>query len=127
MSEPAKVLMIGHCMPDRFLLKRAVGKALPGADIVAVNDEKKLEAERPGSALLLVNRVLDGKFRTESGIDLIEALATDGDGALMLISNFEDAQQDAEAKGASPGVGKSDLHSEDSLRRIADAAQRAGA
>ncbi|MEO0716799.1 MAG: hypothetical protein AAFY58_07400, partial [Planctomycetota bacterium] len=62
---------------------------------------------------LLINRVLDGSFKTESGIELIRALATlDTAPSLMLISNFADAQAEAESAGATKGFGKSELNTD---------------
>ena len=43
---------------------------------------------------------------------------------MLLVSNFEDAQAQAEAAGAMPGFGKSDLYHDDTTQRLKDAASR---
>ena len=117
------VVLVGHCFPDRFMLKSAVNRAAPGAPIKAVNDDASLAKVLDPSHVLLVNRVLEGRFETGSGIDLIRRIAAEAYGPVaMLISNFDDAQRDAEAAGAHPGVGKGNLYESESLERIRAAA-----
>lgn len=119
-----KVLLVGHCMPDRFMLTSAVKHALPEATTERVNSDRGLEKHLPGAALLLVNRVLDGRFDAPDGVALIGALAADrnGDGpALMLISNFPEAQEAAVEAGAAPGIGKSGMRSDEAAQRLRDA------
>jgi hypothetical protein len=95
------------------MLRSAVKYAVKDADLHMISDEtglnKLLEA---GPALLLVNRMLDGRFETHEGLQLIRRLkASHPDVSLMLISNFADSQRDAEAAGAKPGFGKSEIGS----------------
>lgn len=112
------VALVGHCGPDMFALRSAIRSALPGAEVVSVEDEKSLAAT--GADLLLVNRVLDGRFEDESGLKLIERLAGGGS-AVMLVSNFPDAQAAAEQVGAVPGFGKSELYSDQMKQRLRSA------
>lgn len=122
-GQAMKVLLVGHCGPDAFALRAAVGSMLPGAEVEQVNSRQGLQ-EADGAHLLLINRVLDGAFDSESGIDLIRELATrDGEGkpGLVLVSNLQDAQSEAEAAGASPGFGKRELYS-DRMRESLEAA-----
>ena len=81
------------------------------------------------NTLLLVNRVLDGRFDVGgSGIALIESIARQDDASpTMLVSNYEDAQQQAEAAGAFPGFGKSQIADQAVRDRVADAINAAGA
>jgi len=58
-----------------------------------------------GDALLLVNRILEGRFDCSSGIELIESMKNSA-GVKMLISNLPDAQAEAEKAGAVKGFGK---------------------
>lgn len=119
-----KILLVGHCLPDRFMLSSAVKHALPDAKTEAVNTERDLDRHLPDAALLLVNRVLDGRFEASDGVSLIAGLSdgADGDGpALMLVSNFPEAQLAAEQAGAAPGFGKSKMRSEEAARRLRDA------
>ncbi|MEO0512833.1 MAG: hypothetical protein AAF108_08065 [Planctomycetota bacterium] len=113
------VHLVGHCGPDSFMLKNALERALPGATVSMVNEESVLQDAMGGSSLLLVNRVLDGAFPTESGVELIRTLAAaDKAPPAMLISNFADAQEEAESAGAVPGFGKNDTGSPEAAEKI---------
>ncbi len=113
------VALIGHCGPDSFLLETTARKALPDADVVKLNDESEVRAGLSRWSLLLVNRVLDGTFQSESGIALIESLAGEAEAPpMILISNFAESQEEAEQAGAQPGFGKNDLFAADTLERI---------
>ena len=122
MADTRSVILVGHCMPDKFMLKSAVKRLVPGADIVTVNDAGKLAEHASSQSVLLVNRVLDGQFDTRSGIELIETLAAADDPPVaILISNHEDAQAQAVAAGARPGFGKSDLYAGTTAEILRDA------
>lgn len=119
-----RVALVGHCGPDQWALRSAVGSALPGAEFVSINDEQTLQSSLGALDLALVNRVLDGRFPSESGIELIGRFASKAQPrpALLLISNFPDAQRDAEAAGAAPGFGKADANTETARSRLRNAA-----
>ena len=119
----APVVLVGHCGPDAWMLKSMLGRAAPGRPIEMVNSEKDLEASLDDAALLLVNRVLDGRFGSDSGIELIGSLASRGDGAppMILVSNLPDAQEEGEKAGALPGFGKSDLYAPETIDRVQQA------
>lgn len=129
-----KVLLVGHCGPDAHMLAAAVRRAAPGADVQAANDPQGLAAALAGASLVLVNRVLDAGFGG-SGVDLIRSLANGGaEGSrleagvptgrteagvpALLISNYDDAQREAEDAGALPGFGKRDVMSDVARQRI---------
>ena len=119
------VVLVGHCGPDMFMLKTAVGRALPGTTIVSVNDADALSEYHTSDSLLLVNRELDGRFDTQSGIDLISQIAKQDDRPVtMLISNLTDAQSQAVAAGAKPGFGKSQLYDKSTMDLLAGAMSR---
>ena len=123
MSQSSKVVLVGHCGPDSFMLRTAVGRILPGAEILMVNDASTLDAHMTDDHLFLVNRVLDGSFATGNGIELIERIAQqDGAPNCLLISNYDDAQEHAESVGARPGFGTTELYSEKAASRLRDAA-----
>ena len=125
MTDGAIFVLVGHCWADRFGLKAAVKRAVPGARIEKANDMNALRANLDAGAVLLVNRVLDGRFETGSGVELIQLLAGTGDlPAAILISNHDDAQADAEAAGALPGFGKSQLGDEAAINLLRRAAER---
>ena len=124
----ADVMLVGHCGPDAIMLKTVVQRALPDAGVELINDHPSLDAALERDVVLLVNRELDGEFRSgRGGIDLIRQLSESGTAApMLLVSNFADAQAEAESAGAMPGFGKSDLYHDDTTRRLQDAASRFG-
>ncbi len=123
MSSLRTIVLVGHCGPDMFMLKTAVGRALPEATIVFVNDTVALSEYRTPDSLLLVNRELDGGFDSRSGIELIQqVIQQDNPPAVMLISNHEDAQQEALAAGATPGFGKTKLYDKSTTQLLREAA-----
>ena len=124
-------VLIGHCGPDSYLLKGAIGRAVPGASIVFAEDDDSLRLRLAADSILLINRVLDDGFDTESGVELIERLAKAAPRPIMmLISNHDDAQQRALAVGAMPGFGKRAVNqprTADLLRLAAEVAASAPA
>lgn len=119
----ADVKLVGHCGPDAIMLKTVVQRALPEASVELVNDQAALDAALAGDVVLLVNRELDGAFHAGTGgIDLIRQLAqSDSPPPMLLVSNFEEAQSEAQAAGAMPGFGKSNLYHEDTTQRLKNA------
>lgn len=117
-----EVVLVGHCGPDMFMLKNAIARALPDAEIKNVNSMDDLErqlGDAPDGSALLVNRVLDGSFPSTSGIDLIRTLAAhDTAPRAMLISNHDHAQTEAVDAGAQPGFGKSALFDSSTDERL---------
>ncbi len=110
MSHGPTFILVGHCWADRIGLKSAVKRAVPGARVERADTMAALQKHLGGEAVFLVNRVLGGGFRTGNGVELIQDLARDGvTPAMILISNYADAQAEAEAAGALPGFGKSQL------------------
>ncbi len=121
MSETRTVVLVGHCRPDVFMLKSAVGRVVPDSPIETVNDSAALAPHLTSDRLLLVNRELDGDFETTSGIDLISRATQPDDAPIaILISNFEEAQRDAVAAGARPGFGKRDLYAPETAEILRD-------
>ena len=122
-----KVLLVGHCGFDassleqfvRDIVADATGQAADDVRVQMVNDEERLLEVTDEQSLLLVNRVLDGRFAARSGPSLIERLNQSGVGAkMLLISNYADAQQQAESVGALPGFGKSEVGGEAAAARL---------
>ncbi|MCK4872156.1 MAG: hypothetical protein KAS72_05490 [Phycisphaerales bacterium] len=116
------IALVGHCGPDVFMLKTTAHRAVPDAEVVLINDQAVLDAQLAELSLLLVNRELDGSFPITLGIDLIRTVTgrQDGPGAI-LVSNFVDAQVEAEEAGAQPGFGKNTLFEDATLERIRSA------
>jgi len=118
-----RVVFVGHCGFDQGALMRSVGSALPGVELVSVNKAAGLSGYTHPDALLLINRVLDGRFSTASGIDLIAELSDlEPAPRMMLISNYADAQAQAEQVGALPGFGKSEMGSDQAAAMLRSAA-----
>ena len=115
-----RVLSVGQCGFDHGSISRRLreefGAEVVGADSFA--DALARLAEKPFD-LVLVNRVSD--VDGTSGLDLIQKIKGDQKLAslpVMLVSNFSEAQEKAQALGALPGFGKAELHREDTLHRI---------
>ena len=110
-------------MPDEWMLRSAVKRALPKAEIAKVHHQDGLVEYANSEALLLVNRMLDGVFSDGDGIELIRRMAAEDDApALLLISDIDDAQSRADALGARPGFGKTQLNDAVTTERILAAA-----
>lgn len=118
-----RIALVGHCGFDSGSLSRFAQDIAPNAEVVRINDQKSLDKIADTNTLLLINRVLDGRFTVGgSGIELIETIAKQDDASpTMLISNFEASQQEAESAGALPGFGKSQVGDPATKQRIADA------
>jgi len=118
-----RIALVGHCGFDSGSLSRFASDALPDAEVVRINDQKALDRVAGVDTLLLINRVLDGRFDVGgSGIELIKTIAAKPDASpTMLISNYADAQEQAVAAGALPGFGKSDVGDQATKQRITDA------
>lgn len=107
------VYLVGHCGPDSTYLAQAVKAACADVIVSRVNDDATLQrvlTQKPGPDLLLINRQLDGLFATYEGINLIADIHQNHPAVkLMLISNYLESQMEAQAAGALPGFGKSEL------------------
>jgi len=109
MANQPIVLLVGHCSADARRLTRAVLDAVPGAKVEAVGDARVLDSKLPTARLALVNRVPHGNFGDRGGLALVAHAVGAKGPAVMLVSNLERAQAQAEQLGAMPGFGKSDL------------------
>jgi hypothetical protein len=106
----AQVLSVGSCSADDYRLKRLVREQID-ADFASVSTAAEaLEAVKEQDFdLVLVNRIFD--WDGTQGVDFIAMARNAGvKSAMMLISDYEDAQARAVANGALPGFGKSQLH-----------------
>jgi predicted oxidoreductase len=108
-----KIALVGHCGPDSSYLRMAVTKAVRDAKIVLADDDsdlKKLLTD--GVDLLLFNRILDYGFRSDEGVEIIRELRNQHPSVkMMLVSNYEKAQEAAVQAGALPGFGKREIGS----------------
>ena len=73
-----------------------------------INSDADLGPVLVPESLLLINRALDGEFTATDGIELIRQTRNNPHPpAMMLISNYPEAQEEAVKAGAAPGFGKS--------------------
>ena len=120
-EETKRVGLVGHCMADSARLEGFIKTTLGGdSDVVRIMSDTDLR--EASCDLLLVNRVLDGRFSSPNGVSLIRQLRREGrDANAMLISNFPEAQAEAEQAGAEPGFGKRQIGSEEAGELLREA------
>jgi DNA-binding NarL/FixJ family response regulator len=119
MTRPC-VLSVGQCAFDHRRIAQQLEQSF-GARVLGVStfDEALDALRRERYDLVLVNRVNDDD--EAPGIDLIRSVKAEADLAdvpMMLVSDYPEAQQEAEAAGALPGFGKSGLASGTTRTRL---------
>jgi two-component system chemotaxis response regulator CheY len=119
MSSPC-ILSVGQCAFDHTRISHHLEQAF-GARVLGVSTfAEALDAlRRDHYDLVLVNRVNDSD--DAPGLDLIRSVKAEPGLAgvpMMLVSNYPEAQQEAEALGALPGFGKGDLTSATTRTRL---------
>jgi hypothetical protein len=122
---PTRILLVGHCGVDGPRLQSELVSCFDSADVQRVNSDADLKrACDQGADLLLINREPLG-FSPRLGVDLIQELHSQyPDQKLMLVSDYADAQEEAQGAGAIPGIGKGDIGSskfEETIRRALEA------
>jgi len=111
MAQIRKAVLVGHCGPDAAMLRSVVTDAMPNVPVESADTAAAVAASAEEGNPLLINRVLDGEFDTDSGVELIGRLARrDQPPKLMLISNYAYARQAAIDAGALPGFGKAAIY-----------------
>jgi CheY-like chemotaxis protein len=115
-----RVLSIGQCSPDHGSISRTFQKAF-GVEVVGVDTAAEaMEQLREHSfALVLVNRIFD--LDGSSGLDLIRQIKSNtavNQPPIMLVSNYEEAQEQAVKAGGIPGFGKASLGQPRMLERV---------
>lgn len=115
-----RVLSVGQCFADHGAISRTLEQHF-GAEVLPAGSAEEALArlrEEPVS-LVLVNRVLDGDLTP--GLELIRALKAEDalrEVPVMLVSNYDDAQEQAVAAGAVRGFGKAALGQPHMLGRV---------
>src|SRR5436190_9660580 len=96
------VILVGHCGVDGPRLQSELSR-LDDVEVTRVNSTADLERTvEQGADLLLVNREPVGF--DEGGIDIVRQLCqTHPDTKVILVSDYENAQAEAEKAGALPG------------------------
>jgi CheY-like chemotaxis protein len=115
-----RILSVGQCFADHGVISRTLEKAF-AAEVVAADDAGEALARLRQEAfdLVLVNRILDRDG--SQGLDLIKQITTDDTlnrVPVMLVSNYEDSQQQAVVCGAVAGFGKAALGQPHMLGRV---------
>ena len=107
-----RILLVGHCGIDGPRLQSEISQFMDEADVLRINSDNDLRrACDEGADLLLVNREPLG-FEPRLGQELIRELKKEyPDQKCILVSDYEDAQQEASQAGALPGFGKADIGS----------------
>jgi CheY-like chemotaxis protein len=115
-----RVLSVGQCGYDHGMIARQLNRGF-GVEVAGAATFPEALAALRGERfdLVLVNRVSDADG--SHGVELIRTLK--GDPALasipvMLVSNYPEAQQKAEALGALPGFGKAEIAQEKAQQRL---------
>ncbi len=106
-----QVLNVGQCGPDHASISRMLKSHFDVAvDLAETHEEAVIKLQNGAYDLVLLNRVFDATG-TEGMLTLqaIKAQQSMAGVPVMLVSNYQDAQQKAVAEGALPGFGKSQL------------------
>jgi DNA-binding response OmpR family regulator len=116
-----KVLDVGQCNLDHGnisnLLKREFDAEVQRAH--SFDEATKMASDTPYD-LILINRILDADGTAGMAVlhELKNQPATNAF-PVMIVSNFQDAQDEAVKSGAESGFGKSELDSDSTRERLA--------
>jgi CheY-like chemotaxis protein len=116
-TKKLRIVSLGQCGVDHPAIARFCREAV-GAEVVGTETFAQTLAVE-GADLILVNRVLDATG--ESGLDCIRRFRADPARhatPIVLVSNYADAQRDAQALGAAAGFGKSSLNRPESTAAL---------
>jgi CheY-like chemotaxis protein len=115
-----RILDVGNCVPDHSTLTRYLTKHFDCVVDEAVDGPRamqKLKAQKYD--LVLVNRKLDADY--SDGLDVIRTIKSEEetqDVPVMMITNYADHQDAAEAAGALRGFGKLEYDEPATLERL---------
>jgi CheY-like chemotaxis protein len=115
-----RVLSVGQCGFDNSGIGRTIRRHFAAQVLTADSAQEAIEALGQGDiSLVLVNRVLDADG--SAGMDLIKRIKSDPalePVPVMLVSNYEEAQEEAVEAGAIPGFGKATLEHPPTIERL---------
>jgi DNA-binding NarL/FixJ family response regulator len=117
-QQQPQIFLVGHCNYDGPRLQQLISTKFPDARVTRINTDQDLrQACESPDALLLVNREPVG-FDCD-GLDIIRDVCKQPKRArAMLVSDYDDAQQEAQTAGALPGFGKREIGKESLIERI---------
>ena len=117
---PKRVLDVGNCGPDFGAITRFLTGRFDCEVVQADGADDALAALRAGEIdLVLVNRKLDADY--SDGLEVIRRIKAEPDLAAvpaMLITNYAEHQDAAEAIGALRGFGKLEFEKPETLARL---------
>jgi CheY-like chemotaxis protein len=115
-----RVLSVGQCYADHSSIARSLRTHFDAQVVPADSAAEALGLlESEAFDLVLINRVLDAGGA--SGLDFLRQLTQEPPRAnvpVMLVSNYDWAQEEAVKAGARPGFGKSSLGQPQMLARL---------
>jgi len=116
-----RVLSVGQCQPDHTAISRFLTSHFDVEIEAADREADALDKLRTASFdLILINRQLDTD--DSDGLKIIETLQADDalkQIPVMLISNYPESQAEAVTAGATPGFGKLEYDSPETIARVA--------
>ncbi|MCH2113861.1 MAG: response regulator [Pirellulales bacterium] len=117
---PKRVLDVGNCSPDFAAIKGLLSGHFECTVEQAHSAEDALATLRTGKfSLVTINRKLDCDY--SDGLEIIRAIKADATLAklpVMLITNFPEHQEAAEAAGALRGFGKLEFDHPETLAKL---------
>ena len=117
---PKRVLDVGQCSPDHDMLSRFLTQNFSVTIRKVETHEEALAAvQEEGFDLVLLNRIYDATGT--AGVETLRSLKSipaTADISVMLVSNLDEAQQEAVAAGALPGFGKAALQATETIERL---------
>jgi DNA-binding response OmpR family regulator len=115
------VLDVGNCGPDHHAITRFLTNQFDAVKVLQADDAKAaldyLRTEKID--LVLVNRKLDVDY--SDGVDVIRSIRSDSSFAsipIMLITNYDNYQEEAIAAGAIRGFGKLQFSEPSTIERL---------
>jgi CheY-like chemotaxis protein len=117
---PKRVLDVGNCGPDHAAIRQLLRPF--GCEVLQADDARGALAalQAGGVDLVLVNRKLDVDY--SDGMEVIRQIKADPAFAttpVMLVTNYADHQDAAEAIGALRGFGKLEFQKPETRQRLA--------
>ncbi len=116
------VLDVGQCQPDHQAIRRMIESEFDARVESSADAEGAMQVLCEQKVdLVLVNRILDATLH--DGLELVQKMQQHESlrrTPIMMISNFESAQQEAIAAGAAPGFGKAHLDEETTRKLLAN-------
>ena len=115
-----RVLNVGQCGPDHSSISRMLTQHFEVSIDRADSADETYEMMREQAYdLVLINRKLDADYSDGSTIlKRIKSDAALSSTPVMIVSNFEDAQEAAVRAGAERGFGKAELNAPDVIERL---------